>query len=236
MQNSRSFNFKKVPNNGHKIPHVLPCITFFCYERLQSYQQEIWRNIFTQFMKATKITNVTIVSNNFLKQQHWRSTSGNSQSQKLKSLAQLRICTYMKDTRIQMWNCIRKLKAYLRQPLPVCVQDIANGFFHSHKEPQHKEIHQKVLKIWKLSNKTCLRIIKHGTLSLSVVERIVYIFSLKMFFDQSGPSFYFCWRLLLFWGKNVNNSLNYWELERFVFRHVLFDNFKKFRIFWWFCW
>ena len=84
------------------------------------------------------------------------------------------------------------LESYLRQPLPVCVQDVANVFLHSHQEPQHKEIHQKVLKIWKLSNKACLRIIKHGALSLSVVERIVDIFSLKTFFDQSGPSSYFC--------------------------------------------
>ena len=126
-------------------------------------------------------------------------------------------------------------RSYLRHSLPVCVQDVANVFFHSHQELEHREIFQKVSKNFEIVNKTCLRIIKHGALSLSVVERIVDIFSLQIIFDQSGPSFYFCWNLLLFWEKKLSTIHSTTESLRAVFRHVLFDNLKIFRTFCWIC-
>ena len=38
---------------------------------------------------------------------------------------------------IHVWISNNTLEPYLRQSLLVCVQDVANGFFHSHQEPKH---------------------------------------------------------------------------------------------------
>ena len=44
------------------------------------------------------------------------------------------------------------ISPYLHQPLPVCVQDVANAFFHSHQELKHlanPPKHSKIIEIVK---------------------------------------------------------------------------------------
>ena len=59
------------------------------------------------------------------------------------------------------------MEAYLHQPLPVCVQDVANAFFHSYQELKHlanPPKHSKIIEIVKQNMS------KNKALKLSVVE------------------------------------------------------------------